>query len=56
MDGYFIIVSERESLKRVDTIDVAEHQSAKDIASDKIDEGYYVSIWHGTRIYTGGRS
>ena len=50
MDGYFIIVSERETLKRVDIFDVADEGAALDIYKAKVKEGYGVSVWKGMRI------
>ena len=50
MEGYFIIVSERCTLKRVELYDVANEVTALDIYKTKVEEGYAVSVWKGIRI------
>ena len=50
MEGYFIIVSEKDTFKRVDLFDVADEGAALDIYKAKIKEGYAVSVWKGMRI------
>ncbi len=51
MEAYFVIVSNKNTMERVDLIDVAEYQSARDIMEYRESLGYDVSIWKGTRIY-----
>lgn len=50
MEGYFIIVSEKDTYNRVDLFDVADRGAAEDIYRAKVKEGYAVSIWKGMRI------
>ena len=51
MDGYFIVVKTRDTHEFVSIFDVTDKQAAYDIAMGKEANGYYVSIWHATRIY-----
>ncbi len=50
MEGYFVIVNEQNTLKRVDLIDVADEGAALDIYRAKVKEGYAVSVWKGFRV------
>ena len=50
MEGYFIIVSEKDTFRRVALLDVADEGAALDIYKAKVEEGYAVSVWKAMRI------
>ncbi len=51
MEGYFVIISHKNTMVHIDTIDVAERHAAESIKEYQEALGHHVSIWKGMRIY-----
>ena len=54
MEGYFVNIWNKDTLKHIDIVDYAEREPAIQLAKEKAEDGYGVSVWKGIRIYTTG--